>query len=557
MSEPIYMPEERTISIPSTRVYEAEQKDVFATLLLLSDMFGRAKIVCYNLLYDTKYLDAEKLNSTKFLKDWTRENLGCQFPDYYITSIQNKSSGILRAQNELFRTQDNDRKQVLQTRQDKLKSMETKLENLTKMKKELVSASKENRTPKIMYVYKKWFESIKKSDGTEPRDVKERTYLFECAIDQKIKRTKANIGQIQFKIHRSEQIKPELPSRITFGSKALYKKKDTCDLPNWRMQWRDARTSSIYFAGRHNSKDCNFLVRYDANQHELKIRLPWKEENRMQELTIKELYFPYQGDLLKKALDAPPKSRRSVSYEIHFRRDHKGRRYFLVRANFVVETVLNYSMSDGVVGVDCNLDNFAVANISADGNVLSTKTIPFSILEASSGQTDDIIGRAVSEVVQYAEELHKPIVMEDLDLAKKRASLAYGAKKHNRYVSAFAYNKMASHMEGICFKRNVGLIKVDPAYTSMIGKVKYLMHNQKALHESAAIAIGRRGLGCQDKVPSYLKNLLTKKTKTAPLYKQWRYLYKKLKEVPLSEFRKRQPVLTRKDLTNLKTPSYA
>ena len=51
----IPMPEERTISIPSLRIYEYEQPDAFRILLDTAQDFARAKVFLYNLRYDVKY----------------------------------------------------------------------------------------------------------------------------------------------------------------------------------------------------------------------------------------------------------------------------------------------------------------------------------------------------------------------------------------------------------------------------------------------------------------------------------------------------------------------
>jgi len=50
-------------------------------------------------------------------------------------------------------------------------------------------------------------------------------------------------------------------------------------------------------------------------------------------------------------------------------------------------------------------------------------------------------------------------------------------------------------MKRLAVKRGVPIIHVPPAYTSIIGKVKYQAHYQSTIHEAAAFVIGRKGLG--------------------------------------------------------------
>ena len=47
---------------------------------------------------------------------------------------------------------------------------------------------------------------------------------------------------------------------------------------------------------------------------------------------------------------------------------------------------------------------------------------------------------------------------------------------------------------------------VNPAYTSQMGKVKYMSRYGLSIHEAASLVIGRRGMGYKEKMPaSYLK----------------------------------------------------
>lgn len=553
MGVPEWMSSERTVSLPSTRVYEDEQPEVFAAAKKAAADFSRAKVFCYNRRYDEEYLGAEKSNMTQALKDWSTAELGYRLPEYYITSVINKVSGILRAQKELFRTQEEDRAITRKTREEKIESLRTTEKNLSRMKNELIDAQKKGRSPVIPPIYTKRYADVRTGDGREPASEGERNYLFECSIDRSLKNTRANIGRVRHKIHRAEQNHQDIPSRITFGSKALYKLKDTGNMPadKWRQAWHDARMGGLYLAGRHTSKNCNFLARPDFQSNTMTIRVPDKS-GVLTDVVIRDLSFPYRGDELEEALSAPPSERGSVSYTLLFRRDADGRRYFFVRADFTISRRLNQCLDDGIVSVDCNIDCLALTDLSADGRVLDRKVIGFDLEGLSSGEADDVIGRACSEAVAWARAKKKPVGMEDLDLRATRASMPYRGKALNRCTSRFAYAKMTFHMEGVCFRNEVGLMKADPAYTSLIGKTKFMLRMQGPVHVSAAAAIGRRCLGCAERVPSYLRPLLPKKTKTAPSYRQWRFLYRRLSGVPLSAFRKRMAPLDGRALKALK-----
>ena len=45
--------------------------------------------------------------------------------------------------------------------------------------------------------------------------------------------------------------------------------------------------------------------------------------------------------------------------------------------------------------------------------------------------------------------------------------------KRNRKISAFAYSKITEIIESQAFKNNISVTKVNPAYTSIIDRVKF------------------------------------------------------------------------------------
>ena len=55
--------------------------------------------------------------------------------------------------------------------------------------------------------------------------------------------------------------------------------------------------------------------------------------------------------------------------------------------------------------------------------------------------------------------------------------------------------------------------KVNPAYTSVIGRFKYMKKYGLSVHESAALVIGRRGLGYRERVPKELVYTIKTKVK--------------------------------------------
>jgi len=62
-------------------------------------------------------------------------------------------------------------------------------------------------------------------------------------------------------------------------------------------------------------------------------------------------------------------------------------------------------------------------------------------------------------------------------------------------LSSFACNKVLSGLKAACFRAGIETIAVNPAYTSVVGAVNYAQVKGISVHQGAAIAIARRGLG--------------------------------------------------------------
>jgi len=85
-------------------------------------------------------------------------------------------------------------------------------------------------------------------------------------------------------------------------------------------------------------------------------------------------------------------------------------------------------------------------------------------------------------------------VIEDLDFKGKKKSLKSGVKKnYNVMLSSFAYNKIIQLIKSRCIDKGIELFEVNPAYTSVIGRLKYQKRYRLGIHQAASLVIARRG----------------------------------------------------------------
>ena len=187
----------------------------------------------------------------------------------------------------------------------------------------------------------------------------------------------------------------------------------------------------------------------------------------------------------------------AISYR--FKRDGKGWRVFVSTQMMHVPVVTDQRR--GVIGIDLNADHLAVAETDASGNYLNAWRVPLVTYGKNTDQAEAIIGDAVASVVEYAREVGKPVVIERLDFRQKKAVLEGESRKYSRMVSSFSYGKVKAYFISRGYREGVELHQVNPAYSSVMGRVKFMERYGLSVHQAAALVLARRLLGCSERIP--------------------------------------------------------
>jgi len=235
------------------------------------------------------------------------------------------------------------------------------------------------------------------------------------------------------------------------------------------------------------------------------------------------------NDVFLKKLAASRTDREPLCYNFAIKEDEKGRKYIIPSVTLNLPTDdYNFGFANGCVSVDLNVDRISVSNLDKDGNRLESFDVPLELYGKLSGQITDTIGRAMSMVGKYCEDNQKCLVMEDIDLKKKKSGLHYGNKKSNRKVSSFAYEKMTASALSQGFKRKFTTYFVNPAYTSLTGKIRYMKKMGISIHQAASYVIGLRGMGLDDlcRPPDEIICMLPQSLRDANPWVQWKKISK-------------------------------
>ena len=358
--------------------------------------------------------------------------------------------------------------------------------------------------------------TVIKDKGKNKKAIEYTPYLFEIDyLKPQIKRLISNLSNLKFKLNRLNQRLETLKNkeiRSIFGSKDLFKKQFTLDKyknnqQKWKEDFYNQRFKSLMVAGRKDSKQGNFVFRYDGN----KLKMKGFEKGKKTEIVINNVDFSYRKDDLITALNLPKDQRKAIAWQIEDRGD-----YFLIKAMFtpqINKDEFNYSKVNGVVGIDINVDHITFAEIDSKGNLLDNGTIPMK-LDYSTGRNAKIIEDIAIKIMKICKEKKKPLVMENLDLKVSKRKLLYGDNETNRKISSFTYKKIETAIKSRANKDKIKVYEVNPAYTSMFGKLKYMKAKGLSIHVSASYCIARRGMDFQERLPKEYKDLTTAKTYT-------------------------------------------
>ena len=282
--------------------------------------------------------------------------------------------------------------------------------------------------------------------------------------------------------------------------------------------WQAARSDEFFVLGsRDETAGCQLCVATVADDGSLTLRLRMPDclaGEHGKYLTIEGVRFAYGHEQVLAALQGNAeyaqyrrqhgeKAARAtalgqaISYR--FKRDGRGWRVFAATRMMDVPVVTDQRR--GAIGVDLNADHLAVAETDASGNCLRAWRVPLVTYGRSSRQAEALIGDAVASVVGYAREAGKPIVIEKLDFRHKKAVLEGESRRYNRMLSSFSHGRVKAYFISRGYRHGVEVHQVNPAFSSIIGQVKFLERYGLSVHQAAALALARRLLGCSERIP--------------------------------------------------------
>lgn len=310
-----------------------------------------------------------------------------------------------------------------------------------------------------------------------------------------------------------KQLEDSSRLHICFGSRKLFNAQYHLEANSyeshelWLEDWRKKRSGRFYCVGKSQLGGGTMIKVFplnDEGDYRLNIRLP--RCLRVEHRENIDLAFSisdrgnrqHRGDL-----NYAIEMHKPITTQV-FRREHKDDTWYVHLTTYVEAIPVVHNRKKGCIGIDFNSYYLSIAHIKPDGNISYIQEMPMKWKGLTSGQRQARMRDTVGEIVTLAESLGCAIAIESLDFSKKKASLSEESKLYNQMLSNLSTSLFTTALESRCKRFGVELIKVNPAFTSIIGMIKFMKPCGLNSGTSAAMTIARRAMNLSEQTPKCL-----------------------------------------------------
>lgn len=209
----------------------------------------------------------------------------------------------------------------------------------------------------------------------------------------------------------------------------------------------------------------------------------------------------------------------------------------------------------GYVGIDLNADSVGWAVCDAKGNLLEFGDYRIDLHSKSSNQREAILSDAATFIAFKAKHYNFPIASEKLDFSGLKAQLKEKGKKYVRMLSTFAYSQWNDALLYACQKHGIYHKKVEAAYSSLVGLMKFMSMYGMNSSSAAAFVIARRGRRFSERLPNKhhllpSKSAYTKVNTVKHVWSHWSKVARSVKGTPRHQYYTARPNRTQKVTPN-------
>jgi IS605 OrfB family transposase len=214
---------------------------------------------------------------------------------------------------------------------------------------------------------------------------------------------------------------------------------------------------------------------------------------------------------------------------------------------------VRYTKEKGVIAIDINASpiHLAVAEVSKTGELVSYQTISLhNLLGLSQNSKDHQEWILAHQLLDTAIQKGKAIAIENLKKLKK-GMRGDGKAELRRRLHQWNAKKFLQKLKRVAMLKGVEVIEVHPAYTSVIGMLKYAPQLNIDKDVAGAYVIGRRALGFKENTPENYERLLKDKAYLEFALKRYEEREKELRELIEKESNKYKRNALESELKNV------
>jgi IS605 OrfB family transposase len=355
--------------------------------------------------------------------------------------------------------------------------------------------------------------------------------------------------------HRLRQLFPDLPTKyidsalykakqyptdkpVVFGGKRLFEKLCKNHLTGkarekLKKQWKEQRQGTLIAIGsKHKTAQGNLLLRFMELNGKLHLRITTGKREFIYAKVLREpsnskdKWIIFMAMLLESW-----QTKNYFAYTVELKlRD--GEVYGSV--SFEIPTPeVRYTKENGVIAIDTNASpiHLAIAEVSKTGELVSYQTISLHhLLGLSQNSKDHQEWILAHKIVDIAIQKGKAIAIENLKKLK-RGKRGDGKAKLRKRLHQWNAKKFLQKLKRVAMLKGVEVIEVNPAYTSVIGMLKYAPQLNIDKDVAGAYVIGRRALGFKENMPENYEKLLKDRTYLEFALKRYEEKEKELMEL--------------------------
>jgi IS605 OrfB family transposase len=174
---------------------------------------------------------------------------------------------------------------------------------------------------------------------------------------------------------------------------------------------------------------------------------------------------------------------------------------------------MKYTREKGVIAIDTNASpiHLAIAEVSKTGELLSYQTISLHhLLGLSQNSKDHQEWILATSDSGFSHSEKQSYSIENLKKLKK-GKRGDGKAELRKRLHQWNAKKFLQKLKRVAMLKGVEVIEVHPAYTSVIGMLKYAPQLNIDKDIAGAYVIGRRALGFKEDMPENYEKLLKDK----------------------------------------------